>query len=206
MTINELKTDEAEVKEKIDISVQFLKNKTLIFSMLFYTAGLIFGAFLYAKFKGDALNSLILAGNSDIFLQQLINDLSRYYLIFAITVLLGICLIGFPVINVIPMLIGFETAVKITYYYCGYGMHGFGYSLLMIAPFSCLLLTIVMLAINKSYALSKQIYNLTVKKTECDEINYKSYLISYLIYGVLLLISALADATATTALGGIIKL
>lgn len=208
MKIIEHKTEEVEAeKESINFNALIYDNRTIIYSVLFYVAGLIFGAFIYAKFNGDALNSLILSGISDKFLQQLVNDLARYYLIFAITVLLGICLIGFPVINIIPLLLGFETAVRVTYYYFNYGMRGLGYTLLMIAPFSCVLLTVIILSIEKSFALSKTIYNITVKK-QFDEqgISYKSYFKSYLLYGILIGLSALADATATTSLGGIITL
>ncbi len=208
LLMNEKENEKAEPKkEKINIISIFKKNKTIIYSIFFYSAGLLFGAFIYKKFQGDTIDSLIISGSYSLFLQQFFHNLARYYLVFSITVLLGICLIGFPIINVIPIILGFETAIRISYYYCNFGIRGFGYSMLMIAPFACLLLTIIILTISKSFELSKKIYDLTVKKDlDNVEINYKSYLRSYLIYGIMILIAAAADSVAATALGGIIVL
>lgn len=201
------KTEPNVEKEKINYFALFKENRNYIYSFLFYVAGLIFGAVLYAKFSGEALNTLVIADKSEHLLQQFISVLSKYLLVFSVSVLLGICLIGFPLVNAVPLILGFETAVRITYYYCNYGIRGFGYTLLMIAPFACILMTIIMLTINKSFELSKRIYDLTVKRADCvEEINYKSYLKSYLFYGVFVIIAAFSDAVATVSLSEIIVL
>jgi len=143
---------------------------------------LLCGGFIYKKCKCDALDSLFEIADIN-FGQQLINNLSFYFLFFAISIILGLCLIGFPFINLLPFIIGIYTGMRISYYYISFSFKGFGYSLLMIAPFICFYLTVVIQSISKSYLLSRQIYNLTIKKTDTESnFNYKLYLKNFLIY------------------------
>lgn len=204
----DIKPETEEIsKNKIDVFELFSKYKSIIYSVLFYLSGLILGSVIYTKFQSDTLNKLILSGTSDELLTQFVNDLSRYSLAFAASVLLGLCVLGFPVINFVPLLLGLLSASNISYYYCAYGIKGFGYSMLLIAPFSALLLTLIILTISKSFELSKRIYDITVKKdNQAVEINYKEYLKSILIYGIFIVLAAFLEALASTAIGGIIAL
>ncbi len=201
--------DKLELKKRkndFDIVEFYKSNKVLIYSVLFYSAGLICGAFIYKRCKCDALNSLFTISDNT-FWQEFINNLSFYFLVFAVSVILGFCLIGFPFINLIPFVIGFQTGMEISYYYLSYGFKGFGYVILMIAPFVCVFLTVIVQTISKSYILSKYIYDLTIKKTDtASEFNYKLYLKSYLIYALLIIIIALINTALGMALREIITI
>lgn len=200
------KIENEDEKEKFDFVSFFKQNKTYIYSLFFYFAGLICGSFIYKKCQSDVLNS-ILAPNDDSFVQMLVNNLSVYFLLFAISVLLGLCLVGFPFINLIPMLIGFETSMKVAYYYINYGIKGAGYVLLMIAPFVCFYSTVIFYAISMSYTISKNIYSITIKKEDLNEkFNYKLYLKKYLIYAGIIFIAAVINTAICTALKGIITM
>lgn len=195
-----------EKKEHKDLYTLFKENKTFIYSIMFYIAGLICGSLIYKKCQNDVLNEVLSATNES-FLQLFINNLSVYFLFFAISILLGLCLVGFPFINFIPMFLGFETGMKIAYYYINYNVKGVGYSLLMIVPFVCFYLTIIMYSISMSFDISKNIYNITVKKEEYDEeFNYKIYLKKYLIYATIIFLVALFNTIITTTLSGIVTI
>ena len=202
----ELKPLEMIGTDKKDLFTLFSENKTFIYSVLFYVAGLLCGSFIYRNCQNEVLNKILNSFDED-FVQLLLNNLSVYMLIFAISVLLGVCLVGFPVINFSPFVIGFEAGMKIAYYYVNYGVKGIGYSLLMVAPYVCLFLTIIVYSISMSYDLSKKIYNITIKKSDMsDEFHYKTYLKKYLAYAGLIVVSALVNTAVCTALNGIISI
>ena len=150
---------------------------------------------------------MIKSAVSNEFLNLFINNLGFYFFVFALTVLLGICLIGFPLINIVPFLIGFQAGLEIAYYYLNYSVKGFGYSLLMIAPFICTFLTVIMYTISLSSDLSRKIYNITLNKDiGCEKINYKSYMKKYALYALVIVVVALINSGVTSALSGIISI
>ena len=192
-------------KEKIDWFELFTENKTFLYSVIFYAAGLFCGSYVYQKCQNDILNN-VLAMSNDEFLQMFLNSLSLYMLIFAVSVLLGLCLVGFPIINLIPLLIGFEAGMRIAFYYINYGVKGVGYSFLMVAPFVCLFLTVIIHSVSISYDISKKIYDITIKKSEIENFNYKSYLKKYLLCAGMLVIVALVNTAVSSVLSGIIAI
>lgn len=193
-------------KNEFDFFEFYKNNKVLIYSILFYAGGLISGGFVYKKCKCDALNSLFAVSDNH-FWQEFINNVSFYFLVFTISVILGFCLIGFPFMNLIPFVIGFQTGMEISYYYLTFGFKGFGYSFLMVAPFVCLFLTVIVQSISKSYILSKYIYDLTVKKTDtASRFDYKLYLKSFMIYALLIIVIALVNTALSLALREIITI
>ncbi len=205
LQINENKKEKKDPKKSIyEI---FSENKTVIYSIIFFAAGLLCGALIYKKCRTEALDEMIKSAVSNEFLNLFINNLGFYFFVFALTVLLGICLIGFPLINIVPFLIGFQAGLEIAYYYLNYSVKGFGYSLLMIAPFICTFLTVIMYTISLSSDLSRKIYNITLNKDiGCEKINYKSYMKKYALYALLIVVVALINSGVTSALSGIISI
>ena len=194
-----------EEKEKKDLFTLFSENKTFLYSVIFYAAGLFCGSYVYLKCQNEILNGILMAQNEE-FLQSFLNNLSLYMLIFAVSVLLGVCLVGFPLLNMIPLFVGFESGMKVAYYYINHGIKGVGYSFLMIAPFVCLFLTVLIYSISMSYEMSKNIYEITVKKTEIEGFNYKIYLKKYLLYAALIVVVSLVNTAVSSVLSGIIAI
>ena len=191
--------------EKKDWFELFTENKTFLYAVIFYAAGLFCGSYVYQKCQNDVLNNVLAMSNNE-FLQAFLNSLSLYMLIFAVSVLLGLCLVGFPVINIIPLVIGFEAGMKIAYYYINYGVKGIGYSFLMVAPFVCLFLTVIIHSVSISYEISKKIYDITIKKSDVEDFNYKSYLKKYLLYAGMIIVVSLINTAVSTVLSGIIAI
>jgi len=199
-------TEELKNKDKKTFYEIFTEYKTVFYCSLFFAAGLLCGAFLYKKCATDVLDEIITASGTNDFLNLFINNLGFYMLVFSLTVLLGVCLIGFPVINAVPLVIGIQAGLKIAYYYLNYGFKGFGYSILMIAPFVCSFLTVIVYTISLSSELSKKIYNVTTGKADDEKIEYKTYMKKYLLYALLTVGVALLNSGITAALGGIVAI
>lgn len=202
------KTEKAEIrKEKKSLYEIFTEYKTVIYSSVFFAAGLLCGALLYKNCRTDALDEIIKTSAGNDFLNLFINNLGFYFLVFALTVLLGICLVGFPIINAVPLIIGVQAGLEIAYYYLNFGFKGFGYCILMIAPFVSSFLTVIVYTVSLSSELSRKIYDLTIgKKDTAEKIEYKKYMKKYLLYAIMIVIVALVNSGITAALSGIITI
>jgi len=202
------KTEKAEIrKEKKSLYEIFTEYKTVIYSSVFFAAGLLCGALLYKNCRTDALDEIIKTAAGNDFLNLFINNLGFYFLVFALTVLLGICLVGFPIINAVPLIIGVQAGLEIAYYYLNFGFKGFGYCILMIAPFVSSFLTVIVYTVSLSSELSRKIYDLTIgKKDTAEKIEYKKYMKKYLLYALMIVIVALVNSGITAALSGIVTI
>ena len=202
------KTEKAEIrKEKKSLYEIFTEYKTVIYSSVFFAAGLLCGALLYKNCRTDALDEIIKTAAGNDFLNLFINNLGFYFLVFALTVLLGICLVGFPIVNAVPLIIGVQAGLEIAYYYLNFGFKGFGYCILMIAPFVSSFLTVIVYTVSLSSELSRKIYDLTIgKKDTAEKIEYKKYMKKYLLYAIMIVIVALVNSGITAALSGIITI
>jgi hypothetical protein len=102
---------------------------------------------------------------------------------------------------------GFEIALKVSFYYTNYSVKGIGYAVLMIIPESAALITVLLFTIKTSLELSKKIYNITSKKTDMlEEVNLKTYLKSFLIYGILITIIVAGNSLISYLLNSIISI
>lgn len=198
----------AEIKEN-KFSFNFTENKSYIYTAVFYLCGLIIGSVLYKNSSSETLNSLITSKNGE-FLQLFINNFCLYFSIFLVTVFLGFCLIGFPIINTVPIICGLVIGMKISYYYINHSAKGIGYCLIMIIPTAAILLSVVAFTIKTSSDMSKSLFNLSVKKN--DEIesengfDYRSNIKKYLIFGVVIVLTALFDAGMTCIFSTVITI
>lgn len=197
-------------REHVDIATLFVANKELIFPSLFYVSGLIIGAILYTVLEQGTFKELIeqiAQGCTTDFLTLFLNKTAIYLSVYTVCVLLGLCLIGFPFINIIPLLCGVEIALKLAYYYVNFDVKGVGYSLLIIAPGAVGFVTILVFTIKLCNTLSKTIYYLTTNKADTiQEVNLKSYLLRFLLYSLIVLAIAALSALITHLLSSIIVL
>lgn len=175
------------------------EEKDFIYPLLFYIAGVILGAFGYVSFSGELLNKALktlINVKTDSFLSLFIGNFSVYATVFAITLLLGLCIIGYPVINAVPFVMGTAYGLKIAFFYVTYSVKGIGYSLLLIIPEAAAIVTILLFTIKESSLLSKTIAKCTSKNNQTGEYpNAKTLLKKYLLY-----LSAVTGISAINAL------
>lgn len=196
--------------DKKSLSDILKSNFEVILPMLFYTVGLLIASSFFndlkTTFMNDIMKNLFVIDRSN-FEVMMLNRFCLYFSIFALTVILGMCLIGFPFLNVIPLFIGLEVGLKVSYYYVNYSAKGIAFALLMIIPQVSALLTIIIFTIIKSLKLSKYIYTTATQKTDItEEINLKLYLKSFAVYSLIIVLISLINTTLYYLLGSIISI
>ena len=106
-------------KKNLDFDSFFNNNKSFIYSVIFYIAGLLLGALIYSQLNDSAAELISKAVNpitSD-FKKMFFSTVAVYIAVFVFVVIFGVSLFGFRFINCIPLLIGFAVSLKISYFY-----------------------------------------------------------------------------------------
>lgn len=196
-------------KESFDFDDFLKKNKEYIFLLLIYVAGLLAGSLLFKSLDLSKYSSYVsdfLTVKGDSLLSVAVDRLSVYLMIYVFTILLGLCIIGFPIINLVPFLCGFEVAIKIAFYYNLYSLKGIGYSLLMIAPEAAAFMVILFFTISSSKELSKNIFDISVQKNSKKQIVLADYLKSFLKYGAEIIVISFVNSLIIYLFNSIIKI
>ena len=195
-------------KKKFHFDSFFNNNKSFIYSVIFYIAGLLLGALIYSQLNDSAAQLISKAVNpitSD-FKKMFFSTVAVYIAVFVFVVIFGVSLFGFRFINCIPLLIGFAVALKISYYYTSYSANGITYCALLVIPQSCAFAETIIYTIKSSSLMSRQIYNSTTKKSDTEDFNLKLYLKDFVIYIVVIIVISALNSLITSSLVTIIKI
>lgn len=197
-----IQKDDKKTENKFDIEKYIADNKAVIYSILFFSCGLAIGAIIYKTHQSDALNGLIISECDDI-AEQFGRNLCNCLSYFLTAVFLAFCIIGYPLVNLIPLLMGMQACMQSAYYFINYEAKGIAYSLLMIAPFTALFFTVLVFTIQASSDMSKQILSLS-KKAEISTLSIKPAMKKFFIYGLIIIISSGASAVLEVLLKSIV--
>lgn len=195
-------------KKKFDFDSFFNNNKSFIYSVIFYIAGLLLGALIYSQLNDSAAELISKAVNpitSD-FKKMFFRTVAVYIAVFVFVVIFGVSLFGFRFINCIPLLIGFAVALKISYFYTSYSANGITYCALLVIPQSCVFAETIIYTIKSSSLMSRHIYNSTTKKSDTEDFNLKLYLKDFVIYIVVIIVISALNSLITSSLVTIIKI
>lgn len=195
--------------EKKNPAEIIVENKEYIYPSLFYISGLLVGAYLFSFINQSSFLSIINSAfniKENAFISLFLSRFCVYFSIYILCVFLGMCLVGFPLLNIIMSVSGIETAIKTAYYYVNYSYKGIGFSLLMIIPESAAVATVLIYAIKTSNELSKTIFDIAAKNNQTKEVEIRYYLKQYLIFGLIVSLIALINALIIYLLSGIIKI
>lgn len=195
-------------KKKFDFDSFFNNNKSFIYSVIFYIAGLLLGALIYSQLNDSAAKLISKAVNpitSD-FKKMFFSTVAVYIAVFVFVVIFGVSLFGFRFINCIPLLIGFAVSLKISYFYTSYSANGITYCALLVIPQSCVFAETIIYTIKSSSLMSRQIYNSTTKKSDTEDFNLKLYLKDFVIYIVVIIVISALNSLITSSLVTIIKI
>ena len=195
-------------KKKFDFDSFFNNNKSFIYSVIFYIAGLLLGALIYSQLNDSAAELISKAVNpitSD-FKKMFFSTVAVYIAVFVFVVIFGVSLFGFRFINCIPLLIGFAVSLKISYFYTSYSANGITYCALLVIPQSCVFAETIIYTIKSSSLMSRQIYNSTTKKSDTEDLNLKLYLKDFVIYIVVIIVISALNSLITSSLVTIIKI
>ena len=169
---------EDENEKKTDIEKIIVDNKTVIYSIVFYACSLAIGTVLYRLLQSSALDSVLKPSNANF---------------------------SYGLINIIPCVIGIQVGMKAAYFYINYQAKGVGYTILMIAPFAALFLTVLIFVIQTSSNMSKQIVDIT--KNNLDyKLEVKPTLRKFLIYGLIIIAFSGVCALIETLLKSVVTI
>lgn len=199
LLIFENDTPDDEKKEKKSFSFDFQEYKSVIYTAVFYAFGLFAGSYFYRIASTDTLNELLKPQQQSI-LSLFASDFCVYFSLYLIVVFLGFCLIGYPVVNIIPTVIGIVIGIKTAYLFINYSVKGIGYSVVMLVPYAALFLTVITFTIQISSNLSKELMSITKKSEENTQLNLKPYIKKYFILALCIGVTALIDAGLTNLL------
>lgn len=191
--------------KKFKINFDFLESRAMLYAAIFYCCGLFLGSNLYKIVQSEGLNKLLKPENQSL-LNLFSENLCIYMAVFLIVVFLGFCLIGYPLINIIPAVIGIIYGMKIAYFYINYSTKGVGYSIIMLVPFAALFLTVIGYSIDISAKMSKKLIDITKNGLNGEKYDIKPYLKQFLILGVLIIVLSFASAGMTTLLTGVVTI
>lgn len=191
--------------QKKEIGELFKEYKSIIYTVLFYIFGLFIGSYFYKAASTELLDSLLKPENQSL-INLFISNFCIYFSLFLLVVFLGFCLIGYPIINIIPTVIGFVTGIRAAFFFINYSVKGIGYALVMLVPFVALFLTVIAFTINLSTSLSKQLISLTRNSDEHTELSLKPYIKKYLIFALCIALTSLIDASLTSLLFTIVTI
>ena len=195
-------------KKKFDFDSFFNNNKSFIYSVIFYIAGLLLGALIYSQLNDSAAELISKAVNpitSD-FKKMFFSTVAVYIAVFVFVVIFGVSLFGFRFINCIPLLIGFAVALKISYFYTSYSANGITYCALLVISQSCVFAETIIYTIKSSSLMSRHIYNSTTKKSDTEDFNLKLYLKDFVVYIVVIIVISALNSLITSSLVTIIKI
>lgn len=194
---------------KVDLEQLISENLSFIVYICVYFAGLIIGALLYknicTKISSELFDN-IFNTQANVFLDTFFSKLCIYLSVYMLTVLIGLCVIGYPTVCCVPFLCGVEIALKLSYFYNLYNFKGFGYSLLIIIPESSMFILILIYAIKSAGEMSKNLMQIARNNESKNDISIKSYLKDFLIYGSEIIVISLINAVLIHAFNQIIRL
>ncbi len=195
----------SEIDEKSKFNFDFKEYKSIIYTVIFYSIGLFLGSYFYKEASSESLNKLIQPQEHSL-LYLFSSNLCVYFSLFVVVVFLGFCLIGYPLINIVPALIGIETGIKCAYFFTNYSIKGIGYALIMIVPFIALFLTVIAFTIKISTDMSKNLVNMAKNGADTNGMDLKPYLKKYLILGLSMILASLANAGISTLLFSVVTI
>lgn len=198
-----------KIKKHTDYSKLIEENKHYIIISVIYILGLIAGTLIYKNLDTDALNKTLeklLLSKDNTFLSIFIQKIITYLCVYIFTVVFALSVIGYPAINIIPFLCGFEIAVKLSYYYTLYNVKGLGYSLLLNAPEISAFMLIIIFTVNQAGELSKKIFRSTFMKEQSEINNASHYLKIFCIYILEIICVATVNSLVEYLLSSIITL
>lgn len=195
------------MKDSSSVAEKIINNKELIFSILFYAAGLILAALIFTS--DSDVNQAIKA-----FLEYKTNSLKliiisriiSYSIIYIIIVLLSFSVIGYPFIIFLPLLLGLIIGLKLAYLYSG-ASNGIINCLLTVIPEAALLMSLIVFSVKNAFKLSKCFYYSSVKKPD-DMLDFdiKAYIRLYIVYFVFIDFIAVINSLLIWFAGTYIKL
>ncbi len=208
-TINSIRNGRTHVLA----AIRFIANNRLVYGMLgLYIFGVLLGS-LAVKYGsepivgelGAILSGYIGQRADQTFLPAFLSSFTMNFLVLFLVFFLGFCAIAPPVILFIAVGKGVSVGVAIGYLYASTGSTGMWYAVQNLVPVSLIASFATILACASSYKLSCIYFSMFSHKQAENSVSdaAEAYLTRYVVYTILIFVSALVDGLCCTVFGGI---
>lgn len=202
---NRLTHTKRKRKINFDINFNFIENKPVIYSIIFYCCGLFLGSYFYKIASSESLDKILAPENNSV-INLFAQNVCIYFSLFLLVVFLGFCLIGYPIINAVPAVVGINYGLKLGYLFVNHLSKGVAYSIIMIVPFVAMFLTIIVYAIQISAQMSKELMDITKDGLANGKYDLKPHLKKLLILGMCIIGVSFISAGLTSLLFGVVTI
>lgn len=128
------------------------------------------------------------------FLQNFCYSMLSEGILLLISVFIGFSAIGSPLICLLPFIKGLGLGLFCGYLYSEYGLHGLGYSLLLIVPAQSIANLTLIVSCNESCGFSYKICKEGILSSTLRKEETKNYMLKHGVYLIMMAISSLIGA------------
>ena len=184
-----------------------LENKILIISLFLFILGIIFGTsavFDYSKindFTKTFVTDFIQLRNNAVFFKIFLSSFLRSVMTLLIFLIFGTSIFGVVTVPLTLTVCGVFYGSIVSYIYSEFALKGIAFNAVIFLPSSIIFIIVLLLACREAVNFSLKISSLTVSKSVSYNISnqFKRFLIMLLIFVGFSLVSALVDATVSSA-------
>lgn len=184
-----------------------LENRILIIGLVLFIVGVIFGisaAADYSKitnFTKNIFTDFIELRNSGTFLKIFTNSFLCSTIVLLFFLILGTSMFGVITVPLSLAFCGVFYGSITSYLYSEFALKGIAFNAVIFLPASIIFIIVLLLACREAVNFSLKISFLTVSKSISYNISneFKRFLIMFLIFVCLNLVSSLIDATTSSA-------
>ena len=194
------------------INMAFRRHWRHILMTSLFLLGLLVGVLTVRTYSGEfpqyitgLFDNYFSARNNQPFFTTLLNSFSSNILLFLTAFVSGLCIIGAPVTLFIAAFRGLGLGLTMAYLFSSFGMKGIAYSILLIVPAGLMSCISLIMACTGAFGFSSRLFSLVGKgnlRMFDFQNEFKLYCLRFGVFIVILLVSAIVDATLSAAFIG----
>lgn len=192
-----------EEKSESNFLLIFHEYRLQIISCLYYICGLFIGSYFYKKTDAEYLVTIISDIEKDI-PSLLCEKLAVYLLAYFFILFSAFSLIGKYIVNLVPFFFGLINGLNEAYLIMTHSFKGIAYCMILLVPYTALILSLLLLMSDKASCLSSDIFHSV--KGDSSLLELKPYIISFIISASLVLLCAVINAIMTYLMVNIITI
>lgn len=192
---------------KLRFTTFLVENKILIIALFSLLVGIIFGTVMFDRyeklnsFTADYLENFIILRTDGTFIKIFLNSFFNSAVVLLIIMIFGTSMFGVVTVPLTTAVLGIFYGSVTAYLYSQFALKGIAFNAVIFLPSSIIFIIILMFACRESVKFSFKISYLTVSQTvSCNlSLEFKRFLIMFLIFLCGSVLSALTDATVSHA-------
>jgi len=187
---------------KLKFTSFFIENKLLIIGLFVFIIGVIFGIFVFDKYNvlfdfiKEYLNEYITLRLNEKFFKIFLNSFFKSIVILLLFSVLGTSMYGVVTVPISVCFLGIFYGSVTSFLYSEYALKGIAFNAVIFLPSSIVFIIVMLLACKEAVNFSAKISSITFTKSISYNLSleFKKFLITYVIFVVAALFSSLIDA------------